>query len=80
MGQAVTKGHFRKEGDEESQVPLVSMDYMFMTDEGREEEEGESGEDRGMESGMPILVIVDHETYMSYRLVCSEKEFTRMLW
>ena len=39
MGQAVTKGHFRKQGEDESQVPTVSTDYMFITDEDSEEED-----------------------------------------
>ena len=69
MGQSVTKGHFKRREDEESQVPTVSLDYMFMT-EGSEQEKEEKG---GMESGMPILVILDHETDMCFAAVVPEK-------
>ena len=60
MGQSVTTGHFRARQEDARQVPTVSMDYMFMKDEDSEEEEVlEDGNQ--VESGMPIVAMVDDD-------------------
>ena len=49
-GKAVNPGHYKKKEGEEQRIPVVSIDYMYMT----EENQGEMG--------MPILVFRDRES------------------
>ena len=49
-------------GSEEG-VPTASLDYMSITDDDTAEDKGERHESR---AGIPILVMVDHATDMTF--------------
>ena len=61
--------------DNENGVPMVSMDYMFMTSKhkgNKDEVKDEDCADQD-EKGLPILVISDHETGMTFASVVQKK-------
>ena len=68
-GKAKENAHFTKADDRKSDVPVVSMDYTYMEEakkednqEGEELEEGTDEYDLEVKKrGMPILVVYDRE-------------------
>ena len=62
MGRGVSRGHYRKSKEECSGKPVVIMDYGFMTEEDKAEEES-----------MPMLVIHDRDTKMKFAHIVPNK-------
>ena len=69
-GQSGRKGHFKgsKGTGEEDQVPSVHVDYMYLKSSEKKEEE-----DDEEKSGMPVLVMLDQESGMTFSSVVPNK-------
>ena len=62
-GKGVSHPHRKIDEDEKGVIPVVSMEYMFLSDK----------QDKGEEKGMPILVTKDHKTRMVFARVVPRK-------
>ena len=69
-GQSGRKGHFKgsRKVDERDQVPSVHVDYMYLKSSDKKEEE-----DDEEKSGMPVLVMLDQESGMTFSSVVPKK-------
>ena len=66
-GKANAKSHYAKESHEENSVPTVHVDYMFMNSSDDKQDEDSS------DQGMPILVMHDDKTGMTFSTVVPQK-------
>ena len=67
-GQAAAHAPKRKDQEtHEGEIPIVSMGYMFMNE--RESVDQEASDERGM----PILVMSDHATHMTFSTAVPKK-------